>query len=52
MSTTMYSIFEFEKQKNYGRQPMIKWNHPKGGPFILESRFATTLGSYIERVML
>ncbi len=42
-------VFWIEKQKHYARQTMIKCNHPKGGPFILESRFATTLGSYIEK---
>jgi hypothetical protein len=31
---------------------MIECNHPKGGPLNPKSKFATTLGSNIEKVML
>lgn len=42
MFVKMYQYFELEKQ-NYKRKTMIECNHPGGGPFILGSRFATTL---------
>jgi hypothetical protein len=31
-------------KKHYGRRSTIECSHPKGGPFNLESKFATTLG--------
>jgi hypothetical protein len=40
------------KSKNYGKQSIIKCNHPKGEPFNPKIMFATTLGSNIERVTL
>jgi hypothetical protein len=38
--------------KHYGKRNIIKCNHAKGEPFNPKNMLATTLGSYIERIML